>query len=43
MIVLLRKILFSEAGFREEFEIERITKDEALDTSVSPHTEGTQW
>jgi hypothetical protein len=43
MIVLHRKILFSEPGLREEIETERITKDEVLDTPVSPHSEGTQW
>ena len=40
MIVLRRKILFSEPGFREEIEIERITKDEVLYAPVSAYTEG---
>jgi uncharacterized protein (TIGR02271 family) len=38
MIVLPRKILFNEAGFRKEIEIERITKDELLDAPISPFT-----
>jgi hypothetical protein len=40
MMVLRRNILFSELGFREEIEIERIIKDEVLEVPVSPHTEG---
>lgn len=43
MIVLRRKILFGEPGFRQESEINRITKDEVLDAPVSPYAEGTQW